>query len=124
MTGAENPAPSVAAAAATSRFPPWLVAIGLGVPLALIVLAASPLGTDFIYVMVGISALLLTWAVAGVGALVVSVRFAKRKEWRRCVIALVLPIVLLVVALDPFRFVRSCNHIGDVVALHRQQAPL
>ena len=52
---------------------------------------------------------------AGVGALVVSVRSAMRKEWRRCVIALALPIVLLVVALDPIGFVRSCNHIGDVI---------
>jgi hypothetical protein len=115
MTGAENSAPSTAPTAARSRFPVWLVAIGLGVPLALILLAASPLGTDFIYVMVGIPALLFTWTIAGAAALVVSARFAKRREWRRCVIALALPIVLLVVALDPFRFVRSCNYIGDVV---------
>jgi hypothetical protein len=115
MTGAENSAPSTAPTAAPSRFPVWLVAIGLGVPLALILLAASPLGTDFIYVMVGIPALLFTWTIAGAATLVVSARFAKRREWRRCVIALALPIALLVVALDPFRFVRSCNYIGDVV---------
>jgi hypothetical protein len=115
MTGAENSAPSIPATAAPSRFPIWLAAIGLGVPLALILFAASPLGPDFIYVMVGIPALLFMWAIAGAGAVVVSVRSAMRKEWRRCLIALVLPIVLLVVALDPFRFVRSCNYIGDVV---------
>ena len=115
MTGAEDSAPSIAAIAAPSRFPLWLIAIGPGVPLALIVFAASPLGSDFIYVMLGIPALLFTWAIAGAGAVVVSVRSAMRKEWRQCLIALVLPIVLLAVALDPIRFVRSCNYIGDVV---------
>ncbi len=116
MTGAENPASSTSAEMAPrSRFPRWLLAAGLGVPLALIVLAASPLGTNFFYVVVGIPALLLAWAIAGVGALIVGVRSAMRKDWRRCVIASVLPVVLLVVAVDPIRFVRSCNHIGDVI---------
>ena len=116
MTGAENPVPSTSAEMAPqSRFPRWLLAAGLGVPLALIVLAASPLGTNFFYVVVGIPALLFAWAIAGVGALIVGVRSAMRKDWRRCVIASVLPVVLLVVAVDPIRFVRSCNHIGDVI---------
>jgi hypothetical protein len=114
MTGG-NSAPSIPAIATSPRFPRWLVAIGLGVPLVLIAVAASPLGNDFFYVVIGIPALLLTWAMAGVGAIVVSVRCAMRKEWRRSAIALALPVVLLVVALDPIRFVRSCNHIGDVV---------
>jgi hypothetical protein len=110
-----NPAPSTAEPALHSRFPSWMVATGLGVPLALIVFAASPLGTNFIYVMVGIPALLLAWVIAGVGALVVCVRSAIRKDWRRCVVASALPVVLLVVALDPFGFVRSCNYVGDVI---------
>lgn len=116
MTGAENPAASTSAEMAPqSRFPRWLLAAGLGVPLALIVLAASPLGTNFFYVVVGIPALLFAWAIAGVGALIVGVRSAMRKDWRRCAIASALPIVLLVVAVDPIGFVRSCNHIGDVI---------
>lgn len=116
MTGAEDPAPSTSAEMAPqSRLPRWLLAAGLGVPLALIVLAASPLGTNFFYVIVGIPALLFAWAVAGVGSLIVSVRSAMRKDWRRCVIASALPIVLLVVAVNPIGFVRSCNHIGDVI---------
>ena len=100
---------------ASSRFPRWLIAIGLGVPLALIALAASPLGTDFFYVTVGIPALLLIWAITGVAALVVSVRSAMRREWTRSAVALALPVALLLVGLDPIGFVRSCNHIGDVV---------
>jgi hypothetical protein len=110
VSGVQNSAKT----ASPSRAPYWLVAIGLGVPLALVVFAASPLGTDFFYVVVGIPALLFVWVMAGVGALAASVRSAMRKDWRRCAIASLLPIVLLVVALDPIRFVRSCNHIGEV----------
>jgi hypothetical protein len=115
MTGAANPSPLTAEITAPSRFTRWLVAIGFGVPVALIVLAASPLGTDFFYVTVGIPALLLAWAIAGVGALIGGVRSGIRKDWRGCVISLALPIVLLAVAFDPTGFVRSCNFIGDVI---------
>jgi hypothetical protein len=110
VSGVQNSAKT----ASPSRVPYWLVAIGLGVPLALIVFAASPLGTDFFYVVIGIPALFFVWVMAGVGALAASVRSAMRKDWRQCVIASLLPIVLLVVALDPIGFVRSCNHIGEV----------
>ncbi len=61
MTEAQKPAPS--------RLFRWVAAIGLGVPIALIALAASPLGPNFIYVVVGIPALLCLWVVAGRGAL-------------------------------------------------------
>ena len=115
MTRAGNSAPAGAELAPRSRIPRWLLATGLGVPVALIVLAASPLGTNFLYVVVGIPALLFLWAIAGVGALIVGVRFAMRREWRRCTLALALPLVLLAVAADPTGFVRSCNHIGDVI---------
>jgi hypothetical protein len=112
MTGARVSAPPTAA---SSGFPLWLAAIGVGVPLALILLAASPLGTDFFYVTLGIPALLLVWAIGGLGSLIVSVRAAMRKDWKRCVLASALPIVLILVALNPDGFVRSCIHIGDVL---------
>jgi hypothetical protein len=44
MTEAQKPAPS--------RLLPWVVAIGLGIPLALIAWAASPFGPNFFYVVV------------------------------------------------------------------------
>jgi hypothetical protein len=113
MTGARISVPSTAKT--VGRFPRWPLAIGLGVPLALMLLAASPLGTNFVYVMLGIPALMFVWVMAGIRALIEGVRSAMRKNWRQCAIASLLPIVLLVVALDPFGFVRSCNYIGDVV---------
>jgi hypothetical protein len=106
MTEAQKPALSLLR---------WAAAIGLGVPIALIAFAASPLGPNFIYVVVGIPVLLFLWVIAGLVALIVSIRSAMRKEWRRCVMAAILPVVLLIVAFDPFRFVRSCDYLGDVI---------
>jgi hypothetical protein len=107
MTEAQKPAPS--------RLLRWVAAIGLGVPIALIAFAASPLGPNFFYVLVGIPALLFLWVIAGLGALIVSIWSAMQKEWRRCVLAAILPVVLLIVAFDPVRFVRSCDYAGDVI---------
>jgi hypothetical protein len=107
MTEAQTPAPS--------RLLRWVAAIGIGVPIALIAFAASPLGPNFFYVLVGIPALLFLWVVAGLGALIASIRSAMRQEWRRCVLAAILPVVLLIVAFDPVRFVRSCDYAGDVI---------
>src|SRR5438045_7048418 len=70
-------------------FPCWLVVSALGVPLALIVLAASPHGTNFVYVMMGMPFLLLVWAGAGMGAAVFGVHAAMRKAWWQSLIALV-----------------------------------
>jgi hypothetical protein len=96
------------------RPPIWLLAIGLGVPTALVAIAASPLGRDFIYVMIGIPALLLLWTLAGVVAAVMSVRAAMRKAWRRSFVLSVLPLVLLCIAPDHLSFVRACNYLGNV----------
>lgn len=43
-----------------------------------------------------------------------SLRSAVRKDWRRCAAASILPVVLLAVALDPVRFIRASNYLGDV----------
>src|SRR5258708_20799077 len=107
MTEAQTPAPS--------RLLRWVAAIGIGVPIALIAFAASPLGPNFFYVLVGIPALLFLWVIAGLAALIVSIRSAMRKEWRRCALAAILPVGLLIVAFDPVRFVRSCDYAGDVI---------
>jgi hypothetical protein len=109
MIEARSPKP------APSRLLRWAAVIGFLVPVALIAFAASPLGPNFIYVVVGIPALLFLWVIAGLAAFIVSIRAAMRREWRRCVIAAILPIVLLIVAFHPVRFVRSCDYLGDVI---------
>jgi hypothetical protein len=100
---------------APSRLLHWVATIGFGVPIALIAFAASPLGPNILYVLAGIPALLLVWVIAGLVALTVSIRSAIRKEWTRCVLAAILPLVLLIVAFDPIRFVRACDYAGDVI---------
>jgi hypothetical protein len=107
MTEAQKPAPD--------RLLRWVAAIGFGVPLALVMFATSPLGPNFFYVLAGIPALLILWVIVGLIALIVSIRSAMRREWRRCVLAAILPVVLLIVAFDPVRFVRSCDYTGDVI---------
>ena len=115
MTGAGTSALPPAVTHPRSGLPRWPLAIGFGVPLALIVLAASPLGPNPLYVLIGIPALLLVWVVAGARALIAGVRSAMRRDWRQCALASALPIVLLAVALNPFGFVRACNYVGDVL---------
>ena len=73
------------------------------------------MGPNFFYVLAGIPALLLLWVTAGLVALVLIIRSGMRKEWRRCVLAAILPVVLFIVAFDPVGFVRSCNYAGDVI---------
>jgi hypothetical protein len=94
--------------------PRWLVFVALGVPLALIILAASPFGLDFLYVVIGIPALLLVWKLAGVYAAALSVRAAVQREWRQAIAASVLPLLALFVALDPHRLIYPCEYVGNV----------
>jgi hypothetical protein len=114
MTEATSSAPSAAGNAGRSRLLRWFIVIGFAVPAALVALAASPLGQDFFYVVIGIPALLFVWVMAGLGALIVSLWAAIRRQWSRCLVASALPIVLIAVAFNPVGFVRFCNYLGDV----------
>jgi hypothetical protein len=96
-------------------FPRALVLLAVGVPLLLVLLAASPLGADFLYVMAGIPLLLLVWAAAALWALVLSIRFAMRKRWAFSCTSAVLPIAVSIAILNMFSFVRYCNYLGDVL---------
>lgn len=91
------------------------LAVGLAVPLALILLDASPLGPELLYVLFGVPLLLFVWAIAGFSAAVHSVRAARRHAWRQSLIAAVLPLILLAVAVDPLRVIWFCNDLGDTL---------
>jgi hypothetical protein len=94
--------------------PRWLITIAAGVPLALIVLAASPIGLDWLYSAYGIPALLLVWKLAGVCAAFLAVRAAIQRAWRQAIAASVLPLVVLIVALDPIRFLWPVQYVGNI----------
>jgi len=98
-----------------SDFPQQLIGWGTGIPLLLVLMAASPLGTDFLYVIAGIPFLLLLWTVAASWSLVLCVVFAVRRQWRSSLQSAVLPVIVCVAGLHQFSFVRQCNYLGDVL---------
>ena len=83
----------------------------LGVPLALIMLFAS-LGFGALFVAIPIS---FGWGLAGIGSLICCIRSAMRKAWRRSLLTAILPVTLLLVALNPLGFLYSCMYLGEIV---------
>jgi hypothetical protein len=99
----------------SDNFPRSLIYLAIGLPIALVLLAASPLGTNFLYVMVGIPGLLFLWLGVGILSAVLCVRFAVQRSWWRCLQAAILPIVIVGVAFNLLRFIQLCNYSGDVL---------
>jgi hypothetical protein len=97
------------------RIPRLLIKFAVGIPLALILLAASPLGRNFLYVMVGIPILMLLWVGAAVWSIVLCVSFARRRSWKSSLKLAVLPIGVIIVALNFYPFIRGCIYVGDVL---------
>jgi hypothetical protein len=96
------------------RVPLWPVWAAIGFPLLLIVLEATPIAPDFVFVMMGVPALLLTWAATAVWAAILTVRWLWKREWRRAVVSVILPLVVLGVGLNFLAFIRFCSNAGDV----------
>ena len=92
-----------------------LVVIAVCVPLTLIMGGAFQLGIleALLAALFGVPVLLVL-AVAGITSLIWSVRSAMRKAGRRSLMTSILPIVLLLVALNPFGFLYACEYIGEV----------
>jgi hypothetical protein len=99
--------------AAFTRF--WPVWIAIGFPAVLILLNATPIATDFVFVLIGIPALLIVWTCLGISALIVSIQHARRLDWSRAVVCAVLPLVILGAGTQHWRFLHFCNGAGDVV---------
>jgi hypothetical protein len=92
-----------------------LVVVALCVPLSLIMGSAFQLGLLEVLLagLFGVP-ILLALAIAGITSLIWSVRSAMKKAWRRSLMTSILPIVLLLVALNPLGFLYACDHIGEV----------
>jgi hypothetical protein len=97
------------------RFPKVLLCLGLGIPILLAVLAASPLETDLAYVVVGIPSLLVCWLVVGCWSAALCAGWLVQRQNQLAVKAAILPAVLVAVVFNPLRFVHFCNYCGDVV---------
>jgi hypothetical protein len=86
----------------------------VGVPLLLIGLDATPLGTDFGFVLLGMPALMGLWALAAGVAAYKAVRAAVRGQGRSAAVAAVLPLTVICVAFNFFPFIHFCNDAGDL----------
>ncbi|HKF48605.1 MAG TPA: hypothetical protein VKB38_14710 [Terracidiphilus sp.] len=93
----------------------WPIWVAFGFPLLLIALEATPIAPNFLYVMLGIPALLLVWAGIGVWGAILTVRLLLRSAWRKAVIAAVLPLAIVGVALRPTSFIHFCSYAGDTI---------
>ena len=93
----------------------WPIWTAIGFPLLLIVLEATPLAPDFVFVMVGVPALLLAWAGLGLWAAILALRGLARRDWQRAGISAALPLVVLGAGLNFTAFIHFCNNAGDAV---------
>jgi hypothetical protein len=92
----------------------WPVWVSIGLPLILVALISTPLGPNFVFVMIGIPTLLLVWGVLGIWALIFAVRHLLRREWQRASICAALPFVVLVAGVWHRQFLHLCNDGGDI----------
>ena len=99
----------------TDRLPRPIVLGGPGIPALLVLLAATPLGAGFFYLMIIIPALLLVWAALALWSLVRCLAFVTSRRWKLSALAAVLPVVVCLVGLNFWSFVRGCNYLGDVL---------
>jgi hypothetical protein len=81
----------------------------------LVLIAASPLGTHFEYVVIGIPLLLLGWGLTGIWSLCWCLGCVWHGHWRPALRGLLLPLVLAGVAANLIPFLRACHLAGDVV---------
>jgi hypothetical protein len=93
-------------------WPLWVV---IGFPLLLIVFEASPLAPNFAFVMMGIPALILVWAILGFWASVVSLNHLSQGDWRRALFCTTLPISILITIFFFRSFLIFCNDSGDLL---------
>lgn len=93
----------------------WPSVVATAIPMGLIAIRATPLGSDFLYVFLGLPGILLFWILAAVAALAVSIRSAADGRWRVLLSSAVLPAVVVAVVAQPTGSVRAINLAGDLI---------
>jgi hypothetical protein len=96
----------------TSLWPIW---VAIGFPFLLIAIEATPIATDFAYVIVGLPALLAMWTGVGVWAAILTVRRLSQRAWQLAAISAVLPLAILGVGFQLLPFIHFCNDAGDIL---------
>lgn len=93
----------------------WPVWVAFGLPLLLILLNSMPFAMDFVFVVLGIPALLFVWCCLGIWSLVLTVRRCWRRQFSRAVVSAILPLVIFGAGLRFRGFINLCNVGGDVL---------
>lgn len=102
--------------AGTDRFARCVAWWVLEIPAVLVLLAASPLGRSFFYVVAVLWTLPLIWTGLAFWSFVRCIVFVIRRRWRLSALAAVLPLVVCLADLNFWRFLSGCYYVGD--ALH------
>jgi hypothetical protein len=100
------------------RIPLWPIWVAIGSPLLLIALEATPLGPNFVFVMMGLPTLFFAWTAIACWAAILTVRRLWKREWQRAAVSAVLPLVFLGVGLHFLAFIHFCNNAGDVARFY------
>ena len=95
----------------TTLWPLWAA---IGMPLLLIVLNATPVAPNFVFVMIGIPVLFCIWGVLGVWAFVLTIRHMARCQWSHTMLSAVLPLAILPASIWHLQFLHLCNDAGDI----------
>jgi hypothetical protein len=97
------------------RAPLSLLILAVGSSLALILMDATPLDTEFIYPLFAMSSMVIVWAVIGLWSATLCIRCARQRRWKQSVLPGFLLVTSFLVALNFSPFVRGCNYLGGAL---------
>ena len=83
--------------------------------LALILLDATPMSTDFLYVITAIPTILVTWVLIGVRSAKMYIRFARGGLQKERILPGILMVTSILVVLNIYPFLRGCNYLGGAL---------
>jgi hypothetical protein len=95
--------------------PLWPPILSISLPLLLIGLNATPIGYNFVYVIAALPILLGVWACFGVWALILVIRYTRRRQWLPTISSAMLPLVVLLSGIWHWQFIHACNDGGDIL---------
>lgn len=101
--------------AGSNKIPRAIAYFGIGLPIALVFLEASPFGANLFYVIAGIPAFLLIWLAVGTWSAIICSRFVARGLWFKSLQAAILPLAIIGVSFNLLGFIHFCIYSGDVV---------
>ncbi len=97
------------------RAPFSLLILAVATSLALILMDATSLDTEFLYPLFAMSGMAIIWAVIGVWSATSCIRCARQRSWKQSVLPGFLLATSFLVALNFFPFVRGCNYLGGAL---------